>query len=138
MTENGVTTATYQYDSNGNRTHVNGALIASYDAQDRLNSYNGASYQYTPNGELLTKTDSSAITGYDYDVLGNLRQVTLPDGMQIDYLHDGRNRRIGKQVNGTLVQGFLYQDQLNPVAELDGSGNVVATFVYGSRANVPD
>ena len=138
VSENGVTTATYDYDSNGNRTHVNGVLVASYDTQDRLTSYNTASYGYTANGELLTKTDSGAITQYDYDVLGNLRHVTLPDTTTIDYLIDGRNRRIGKQVNGTLVQGFLYQDQLNPIAELDGSGNVVATFVYGSRSNVPD
>jgi len=35
------------------------------------------------------------------------------------YVIDGRNRRIGKKVNGTLVQGFLYKDQLNPIAELD-------------------
>jgi RHS repeat-associated protein len=42
-------------------------------------------------------------------------------------------------VNGTLVQGWLYQDQLRPVAQLDGSGtNVVARFVYGSKPNVPD
>jgi len=27
---------------------------------------------------------------------------------------------------------------LNPVAELDGAGNVVARFVYGTKANVPD
>jgi RHS repeat-associated protein len=37
-----------------------------------------------------------------------------------------------------LQKGFLYQDGLNPVAELDGSNNVVARFVYGTRANVPD
>ncbi len=42
--------------------------------------------------------------------------------MVIDYVIDGRNRRIGKKVDGILVQGFLYQDQLNPVAELDGTG----------------
>jgi uncharacterized protein RhaS with RHS repeats len=41
-------------------------------------------------------------------------------------------------VNGSLVQGLLYQDQLEPVAELDGSGAVVARFVYGSRPNAPD
>jgi RHS repeat-associated protein len=35
------------------------------------------------------------------------------------------------------VQGFLYQNQLNPVAVIDGSGNVTR-FVYGARANVPD
>jgi RHS repeat-associated protein len=37
-----------------------------------------------------------------------------------------------------VVQGFLYQDQLKPIAELDGAGNVVARFVYGSKANAPD
>jgi RHS repeat-associated protein len=48
------------------------------------------------------------------------------------------NRRVGRKVNGVLVQGFLYEDQLNPVAELDGTGNVVSRFVYGARGNVPD
>jgi len=33
-------------------------------------------------------------------------------------------------INGSLVQGFLYENQLEPVAELDGSGNLVARFVY--------
>jgi RHS repeat-associated protein len=45
---------------------------------------------------------------------------------------------VGRKVNGTLVQGWLYQDQLRPVAQLDGSNNVVARFVYGSKPNVPD
>jgi RHS repeat-associated protein len=51
---------------------------------------------------------------------------------------DGRNRRVGTVVNGALVAGFLYQDQLNPVAQLDGNSNVVSRFVFGSRSNVPD
>jgi RHS repeat-associated protein len=51
----------------------------------------------------------------------------------------GQNRRVGRKVNGTLVQGWLYQDQLRPVAQLDGSGtNVIARFVYSSKTNVPD
>lgn len=37
-----------------------------------------------------------------------------------------------------LVQGFLYQGQLAPVAELDGSGQVVTRFTYATRLNVPD
>ena len=45
---------------------------------------------------------------------------------------------MGKEVNGVLVEGFLYDGQLEPVAELDGSGNIVEQFVYGTRANVPD
>ncbi len=56
----------------------------------------------------------------------------------IDYLIDGRNRRVGKKVNGTLVQGFLYNDLLSPIAELDGTGQVVSRFVYGSRPHMPD
>ena len=63
--------------------------------------------------------------------------MTLPGGTQIEYLLDGQERRIGKKVNGTLVQGFLYQDGLRPIAELDGTGNVVSRFVYASRVNVP-
>ena len=51
---------------------------------------------------------------------------------------DGANRRIGRRVNGALVQSFLYQGQLRPVAELDASGNVVSRFVYGTGVNVPD
>ncbi len=35
-----------------------------------------------------------------------------------------------RQADGTLVQGFLYENQLEPVAELDGSGNLVSRFVY--------
>ena len=51
-----------------------------------------------------------------YDLLGKLTHVTLPDGTNIEYVIDGRNRRVGKKVNGVLVQGFLYQDQLDNLA----------------------
>ena len=36
------------------------------------------------------------------------------------------------------MQGFLYQDDLKPVVELDGSNNVVTRFVYGTSSIVPD
>lgn len=64
-------------------------------------------------------------------------QVNLPGDITIDYLIDGSDRRIGKKINGVLSQGFLYQDQLNPVAELDGTGNIVARFIYGKKSSVP-
>lgn len=100
--------------------------------------YGTATYTYTANDEMLSKTNGSQTSSYHYDVLGNLLNVTLPDGTQIDYIVDGENRRIGKKVNGVLVQGFLYENQLSPIAELDGAGNVVSRFVYVSRGNVPD
>ena len=64
--------------------------------------------------------------------------VTLPNSQQITYLVDALNRRVGKRVNGTLVQGFFYQGEFHPVAELNGAGTVVSRFVYGARANVPE
>lgn len=134
----GVVQATYGYDGNGNRTQINGADIGQYDDQDRLLGYNGNTYTYTANGELQSKTSGGQTTQYVYDVLGNLKNVTLPDSTEIGYLTDGQSRRIGKKVNGTLVQGFLYQNQINPIAELDGNNTVVTRFVYGSKANVPD
>jgi len=109
----------------------------TYDAQDRLLAYGTTIYTYTRHGELSTGESGGQTTSYEYDVLGNLRRVTLPNGTAIEYVIDPMNRRIGKKVNGTLVQGFLYQDQLNPAAELDGAGNVVSQFVYGPRSNVP-
>jgi len=139
----GVLVTEYGYDSNGNRLSHNAggvSTIGTYDDQDRLTQYGTLSYTYTHNGELLTKTDTSAseTTSYTYDVLGNLINVTLPDGTYLEYVIDAANRRVGKRVNGTLVEGWLYQDSLNPVAQLDGSGNIVARFVYGSKSNVPD
>jgi RHS repeat-associated protein len=129
--KNGIQIASYHYDANGNRS---GGI---YDAQDRLLSDGSNTYVYTANGELLTRTNTAGSTAYTYDVLGNLSRVVLPDGTDIEYLIDGRNRRVGKKVDGELVQGFLYQDLLHPIAELDSGGNVAARFVYADKPNVP-
>jgi RHS repeat-associated protein len=128
------------YDANGNRvmeTTPAGTVTASYDDQDRLVRYGTTDYDYTEAGDLRSKSGPGGTTTYDYDALGNLRHVELADGRNIDYVIDGRNRRVGKKVDGQLVQGFLYKDALNPVAELNGSGEVEARFVYGAKANVP-
>jgi len=138
---NGAPFHAFTYDANGNRlsyTSQSGTVAYSYDAQDRLLSAGSATYTYRSNGELQTKSISGAgTTTYTYDALGNLVTVVLPSGTRIDYVIDGQNRRVGRKVNGVLVKGWLYQNQLNPVAELDGSGNIVSRFVYGSRMNVP-
>jgi RHS repeat-associated protein len=147
VTKNSTPVAHYEYDDNGNRTggfNLFGAITGTYDAQDRLiSSTLGPStvdYSYTDNGELLSKTNTSTntTTSYSYDVLGNLTHVELPSGDEIDYVIDGRDRRIGKKVNGTLVQALLFDGQLTPAAELDGTGAVVGRFAYASKFNVPD
>jgi YD repeat-containing protein len=140
VSRDGVLVSRYTYDANGNRqsyTGSSGTISGTFDNQDRLMQYGTTTYNYTANGELLSKITGAQTTDYQYDVLGNLMNVTMPDGTKIEYLIDGQNRRIGKKVNGALVQGFLYGDGLRPVAELDGDGNVVNRFVYAG-GNVPD
>ena len=136
--ENGVLSREYGFDLNGNRTHVNGTLIGVYDDRDRLNSYDGNTYSYYDTGELATKTQGPSVTRYSHDAFNNLTQVELPDGTLVSYLADSKGRRVSKSVGGVKVQGFLYQDKLNPVAELDGASNIVARFVYGTKGHVPD
>jgi RHS repeat-associated protein len=132
----------YGYHPNGSRTsRTAGAVTAgSFDAQERIETWGALAFTHTPNGERLTKTDTATAqtTTYTTDALGNLLRVVLPAGPTIDYVIDGLNRRIGKKHNGTLVQGFLYRDLLEPIAELDGAGQLVSRFVYASKPHVPD
>lgn len=109
ISKNGSVISAYAYDQNGNRlgkTDAIGTTAGTYDAQDRLLTYGANSYTYTANGELLTKTNASGTTTYSYHVLGNLTAVTMPDGTLIEYVIDGANRRVGKKVNGVLMQGL--------------------------------
>ena len=142
MKKGGLTTAAYSYDGNGNRsgyTGPGGTVTGTYDGRDRLTQYGPTAYTYTPSGELATRVSGGQTTSYDYyDVFGNLTDVVLPGATRIKYHLDGQHRRIGKEVDGTLIKGFLYQDQFHPVAELDGSGNLVSRFVYATKDNVPD
>jgi RHS repeat-associated protein len=134
--QNGILTATYLYDANGNRTSVttpSGTQTATYDVQDRLLTYGNLAYTYTPNGDLQSKTDTTTgqVTSYAYDGQGNLRHVDLPDGRAIDYLIDSENRRVAKKVNGAVVRKWIYQDQLKPVAEFEGTGTLLARYLDG-------
>jgi RHS repeat-associated protein len=133
----------FEYDANGNRTLTLGASLvdsasATYDGQDRLVRYGNVVLSYTKNGELRQKISGTDTTSYAYDELGNLVKVIQPNKDRIDYVIDGMNRRVGRTANGHALTGWLYGDQLHPVAELDSVGSVTARYVYGSRSNVPD
>jgi RHS repeat-associated protein len=134
----------YGYDTNGNRNEVENDSVSldpadlTVDDQDRLLEYGDVAFSYTENGEVETMTDATGTTNFVYDASGNLQSIALPDGVDIAYVYDARDRRVGKRVDGVQVQGFLYGDQLDPIAELDGTGAVVSRFVYGTRGNVPD
>ena len=122
-------TGHYEFSLNGNRTlvqHGTGPTISDiqHDTQDRLTKYGEATYFHYSNGERSQKTvPGQGKTDTVYDVLGNLRSVTLPDLTHIQYIIDGQNRRVGKNVNGSLVKRWLYSGSV-PVAELDQDDSV--------------
>ncbi|MCA9582190.1 MAG: RHS repeat-associated core domain-containing protein, partial [Myxococcales bacterium] len=145
----------YAYDGNGNRTKAHDAFsyvdlgvnlgcpggtgTEAADAEDRLCTYGNWDYLYDDNGALVSKTNTvtSDVETFEYDGLGRLLSATV-SGQTIEYAHDARGRRIGRVVNGTLDKGWLYADALNPIAQFDSTGALEATFVYGTRGNVPD
>lgn len=139
-TTNSVTD-TYTYDTNSNRlsgTTSSGTSNGTYDAQDRLLTYGNASYTYTANGELASQKVGTQKTTYKYDVLGNLTAVTLANGTKLSYIIDAENERAGKEANGVLESGFLYDEDNRVVAQLNGSNQVMSQFVYGTGASTPD
>jgi hypothetical protein len=134
VARDGTPTATYTYDANGNRLAGPGLTATpAYDAQDRLLAYGACSYTYKASGELQAKVCPEGTTTCDY-AIGNSRNVVRPNGTRIEYLIDGQNRRIGKKVNGVLVEGFLYRDGLQPVAWLDGTGQICQGNLRGRAA----
>jgi RHS repeat-associated protein len=90
------------------------------------------------------KTGTSQDYAFDYDLSSNLRsvQVHAATSASIAYAIDGLNHRIGRSVTPTMgssvSDGLLYDEQGRVVAELDGANNVLSTFVYGLKPNVPD
>ena len=133
----------YTYDPNGNRTKfedpVAGVVItADYDDQDRLLRYGDSFFTYTENGELLRETSPAGVTTYDYDVFSNLLALGLPDGTVVDYAVDPRDRRIATFTDGVSEDGFVYRDQLEPIARIDSGGAVDQRYVYGAFDHVPD
>ncbi|MGD8782512.1 MAG: RHS repeat-associated core domain-containing protein [Ignavibacteria bacterium] len=145
----------YEYDANGNRTKqillnqqttLYDTVTADYDDQDRLLRYGNKYYTYDKKGNLTSQISDLACpdsvcgdtTYYAYDNFGNLVEALVPNVGVVSYIIDGQNRRIGKMVNGVVEKRWIYEDQLNPVVEVDSAGNIVARYVYCSRINVPD
>jgi RHS repeat-associated protein len=104
-------------------------------------AYGSFEYTFNENGDLTSKfnTATSEETTYEYDAQGALLSVVLPDSTFIEYVIDGLGRRIGKNVNGVMTQGFIYKDDLRIAAELDGTGTIVSQFVYvDDNSHSPD
>jgi YD repeat-containing protein len=123
---------TYSYYPNGDLKTVSNALghvttLSQYDANGRLlalSDPNGlvTTLTYTPRGWLKSKTVGTEATSYDYDGVGQIKRVTLPDGSYITYDYDDAHRLTG-----------IHDAQGNRLHyTLDAIGNRTREEVYNS------
>ncbi|PUB80417.1 MAG: hypothetical protein DBO99_01090 [gamma proteobacterium symbiont of Ctena orbiculata] len=167
----------YGYDANGNRTSITNALsqvtqVTQHDGVGRpltLVDPNGltTTLSYDPRGRLteqrLSDGVTSRTTGYDYDPVGNLIQVTQPDGSYIRYDYDQAHRLVGiedsegnridyqldamgnhereevRDPNGSLTrrQQRIF-DGLSRVQELIDSRNHTTQYDYDANGNLTE
>ena len=140
-------------------------IQASYDSEDRLIRYGDYHFEYNENGDIEGKVKHTKIypkvrwlprwwipwlkrigyfrprikterTGYRYDSLGNLVYVKFPSRKKVEYIVDGKSRRIGKKVNGRFVEKYIYQSQTQIVGMEDHKSELT-TFVYADQAHSP-
>ena len=140
--KNNATVEEYAYDENGTRVfEMNAARgIAGrsyqYSAEDHLLKAGDYAYQYDSDGFLTQKATTANPanrTRYAYSTRGELLAVFLPDGRRIDYVCDPLGRRIGKKVNGVLVERYLWQGLTRLLAVYDGNGALLQRFEYADE-----
>ena len=142
VTREGIPVEEYRYGPNGTRVHemnvVRGISERSftYSDEDHLLTAGSATYRYSNDGFLTSRTVGPDITEYDYSISGELRNVTKPDGTSIEYLYDPLGRRIARKVNGVVTEKFLWQGMTRLLAVYDRHNVLRMRFEYG-EARMP-
>ncbi|HEX9223721.1 MAG TPA: RHS repeat-associated core domain-containing protein [Candidatus Acidoferrales bacterium] len=113
---------TYAYDLAGRRTAVGGsyartgtpqaASAASYNVNNQLTQWKGASLTYDANGNLT----SDGTNTYTWNARNQL--VSISGGASASFQYDPFGRRVSKTIGGTTQ--YLY-DAINPVQEISGT-----------------
>jgi RHS repeat-associated protein len=128
------TDESYTYDKVGNRKTSSQYNTWTYDANNRLTSYNGTSYTYDNNGNTASKTDASGTTNYTYDYENRLSNFQSPEH-QAQYTYDPFGKRLSKTVDG--VANYYLYDNEDIIAEYDASGSLTASYTHGQGIDEP-
>ena len=105
--ENGVLTANYAYDANGNR-RLAGAEQATFDAQDRLISRGSVAYGYDADGYLASRGAQQL----EYSSRGELVRAQVGSTV-VTYGYDALGRRVSR-TEGSQTRRYIYGEPGNP------------------------
>ena len=134
---------TYTYDAAGNRmtkTENGEAVIYTLGEGDRLASYGRAASPLAACGG-----------SYTYDAAGNVTQIVRDGSPTLDLVWNGQYQLVSVSTNGVFAEGYaydalgrraatttregttrhVYDDNWQVVADIDGEGNVLASYVWG-------
>jgi RHS repeat-associated protein len=129
------TNEAYSYDANGNRT--SGGTVTGVNNQ--LLSDGTYSYQYDGEGNRTKRTEiaTGKVTEYVWDYRNRLASVLFKDAggivtKTIDYIYDGNNQRIGKRIDGAVVERYVI-DRNQIALVFDGNGVQTHRYLYGTQ-----
>jgi RHS repeat-associated protein len=110
----------YAYDDQGNVIET-----AYYLPSEAKIFWQGFDYQYPDRpGRLWKKINpDKTYFEYAYDAMGNLSQITDPEGKITTYSHDPFNRRESMVQPGTVTTGYDYDSHGNLVLVTDPAAN---------------
>ena len=162
---------TYDYDPlNGNLLTVTNALghlteMEAHDAEGRplrIVDPNGlvTALSYHPRGWVLSSTVGDETTDYDYDAVGQLIKVTLPDATYLEYVYDAARRltevrdhlgnrmtytldAMGNRTAETVHDGAdvlrrsrtRVYNELNRLVEMTGGASQITGYDYDAQGN---
>ncbi len=133
----------YSYDQVGNRLGLvdeSGSTSYLYDAANRLleevreSSTGGVvsttNYVWDARGRMTSQTRDSISTGYRWDALDRLVEITAPDSTHT-YGYDGDGIRV-RETNGASTRRFLHSRE-DIVASIDGEGDIVTYYSHSPQ-----
>ncbi len=131
-------TILYAYDPDGNRTSVtNNGVLTNYVSND-VNEYTSSAtsganttYRYDANGNLIGASTNGQTTTYSFNALSQLAGVSGSTGTY-SYVYDALGNQISSVANGETTNNLI--DPVGPAnvaAQLNGSGNLTARYMYG-------
>ncbi len=146
--KNGIVYEEYTYDDVGNRAAANlASTLFTYTSNDynqtigyswmqsRIAKHKKFKYNLAGQLDSYSNRTSNSITAsrkYDYDVWGNLKEVSWASQKRV-YKYDLFNRPIVTEHNSLAKQKFVYGIGNVPLAELNENDRIISTYLYKDK-----
>jgi RHS repeat-associated protein len=131
--QHGDYSASYQYDTVGNRTYstIDGVQTAySYDANDRLTQQGGTRYTYDNNGNTLTETLDTTTVSYSYNAKNELVSVEQ-GGNTTRYGYNPNGIRTTKSEGGITTSYIVDENRDYAQVLIEDDGTTQVSYTYG-------